>query len=500
MDFLSAGISALSFPDIVREIEARIPDSADAFLVGGAVRDAVLGRPIHDIDITVRGDGVALARRMADALGGACYPLDLDRKVGRVITTRGAERFTIDFASLRGNDIHSDLAARDFTINAMAIPLHRWDQPLDPLSGASDLIHKQIRVCSDSSIQADPVRTIRAIRLAAHLDFQLEPATRELIRIGAPGLVRVSAERIRDEFFRILGGRKTAAAIRAAYRLGILPYIIPEVVLLDGLKQPDTFSLDGWNQTVLSLEKLETILELLAGESEHPPASDLWMGMSYVQLGRFRSALRDRLQKPLSDDRTVRSLLFFAALMHDIGKSEFQDIHSASQDPYSGYEALGAEQTAQRAIALRLSSDECQFVAGLVRHHARPLQLQDEHPISRRAIYRFFQATGPVGVEACLLALADVWATNGPALPADEWERALQKVRSLWEGYFEHATEMIRPVVFLTGNDLIHEFNVEPGPAIGELLDALREAQAAGEIHSREEALTMVARGLGRAP
>jgi poly(A) polymerase len=169
---------ALSFPDIVREIQPMVPESAGAYLVGGAVRDAVLGRKVHDIDIALRSDGLAAARRVADALHADYYPLDATRGIGRVLVQREGARWTLDFSSLRGADILADLTCRDFTMNAMAVPLHHWDQAVDPMSGAADLLHKQIRACTDASFQEDPVRVIRAVRLAAQLDFAIEPATR----------------------------------------------------------------------------------------------------------------------------------------------------------------------------------------------------------------------------------------------------------------------------------------------------------------------------------
>jgi tRNA nucleotidyltransferase/poly(A) polymerase len=492
--------SDLPFPEIVRDIETQVPESAGAYLVGGAVRDALLGRPIHDIDIALPGDGVAAARRIANALGGACYPLDSDRGVGRVILVRDSARFTIDFAALRGGDIKADLASRDFTINAIAIPLHHWDQPLDPLSGAADLFRRQIRVCSDSSIQADPVRSIRAVRLAAQLDFHMEAMTHELVREGASGLMRVSAERIRDEFFRILSGQKTAAAMRVAHALGILGHIIPEIVGMDGCTQPAPYFYDVWNQTTRTLDVLEELADLLTINIDGDRTASLTMGLARVQLGRFQDPLAERLQRPLADDRPVRGLLFLAALLHDIGKPGCREVGPSGDAHFLGFELLGAESAMHRAQALRLSNDECGFVTGLVRNQLRPVRLQNAGPITRRAIFRYFRAASPVGVEACLLALADTYAMFGPTLPTDLWSDLLQTVRTLWEGYFEHATECIRPALFLTGNDLIREFQMLPGPSIGELLDALCEAQAAGEVNSREEALALISRGLGRVP
>jgi tRNA nucleotidyltransferase/poly(A) polymerase len=491
--------SSIEFPDIVREIESQIPESTGAYLVGGAVRDALLGRPVHDIDIALPGDGVAAARRVAHALGGACYPLDAERGVGRVITARGASRFTIDFAALRGGDISADLAGRDFTINAIAIPLHHWDQPLDPMAGAADLLRRQIRACSGSSIEEDPVRSIRAVRLAAQLEFQMEPATREQVRAGAPGLARVSAERIRDEFFRILSGRKTAAAIRVSHALGLLGFIVPETIGMENIPQTAPHFFNGWDQTTLALEKLEVLVNGFTNVPNTNFGNDLSLGLARVQLGRFHGAIAERLARPLADDRALRGLLFFAALLHDIGKSGCHAEETSQSPDFPGHEQRGADAALQRAIALRLSNEETAFVVALIRHQQRPRLLPQTEPVTRRSIFRYFRATGPAGFETCLLALADTMATYGPTLPLEIWQGLVQTVRTLWEGYFEHASEMVYPIPLLTGNDLIRDYQMTPGPAIGELLDALREAQAAGEVQTREGAHALIARGLGRA-
>jgi tRNA nucleotidyltransferase/poly(A) polymerase len=495
---MTAFLPGLRLPAIVQEIQTQIPESAGAYVVGGAVRDTLLQHPVHDIDITLAGDGIAAARRLADAFHADYYPLDSERGVGRVITIRDGARFTIDFATQRGADILADLTCRDFTINAMAVPLHRWEQGIDPLSGAADLLHKHIRACTDTSVVDDPVRSIRAVRLAAQLEFLIEPATRELVRSGAAGLVRVSAERIRDEFFRILAGRKTAAAVRVAHSLGLLRFFLPEAVAMEVTAQLPTESTTVWEHTLLALDRLEILTDVLTGGGKEESANNLTMGLARVQLGKFQPVLAERLLRPISDDRSVRGLVAMAMLLHDARKSNPPNADSGGKTQWVDRDDPGVEKVNLRGTALRFSNDEIQFMAAIVHNHIRPVESQPPAPIARRAIYRYYRATRSSGVEARLVAMADMLAAYGPALPTDVWRETIQTTCELWEAYFEHAAEIINPSPLLTGNDLIREFQMTPGPAIGEMLDSLREAQAAGEVTAREEASALVGRILNR--
>ncbi len=484
-------------PPIAGEIRAHLADS-EAYLVGGAIRDSILGRPVLDIDIVLRGCGVEAARKVADSLGAAFYTLDAERGIGRVILVREGARYTLDFAALRGTSIEEDLALRDFTVNAIAVPLTDPARPIDPLGGERDTRDGLLRACSPRSIGEDPVRAIRAIRLATQLGFRIEKQTKEQARSGAAMLGRVSAERIRDEFFRILAGRKVAAAVHSLESLGLLRAILPETA---GLAETAPAGLAGggvWEHTLAALEKFETVSDVLAREPGADRAADPAMGLARARLGRFRPALAEHLGRPLSDERPLRGLVFLAAILHDAAKPETRSVNALGEVHFLGHEQLGAEWALHRAAALRFSRDESEYVANIVRNHMRPLLLQSSPPVTRRAVFRFFRGTGPCGIAVGLFFLADTLAIHGSEGTQVNWQNAVETVHSLLEGYFERPSEMIRPAPLLTGDDLIREFGLSPGPQIGELLDALREAQAAGEVGSREEAVALIERGLGR--
>jgi hypothetical protein len=202
--------------------------------------------------------------------------------------------------------------------------------------------------------------------------------------------------------------------------------------------------------------------------------------------------LNELLNSALNPNRSLRSLLFFAALYHDAAKPQTSTTGDELQIHFYRHEQIGARLIHQRASALRLSNDEVERAEIIVRHHMRPIWLgQAERLPSHRAIYRFFRDTGEAGVDICLISLADMIATYGPTLPTDAWAHHLDVVRTLLEAWWEHRMEYISPIPLIGGQTLINEFGLTPGPLIGEILETIREAQAAGEIHEPDQALNL---------
>lgn len=481
-------------PDLIERLQSVLPPESAAHLVGGAVRDRLSGRETHDLDFVLAGNVLRIARQAANALGGAYYPLDEERETARIVLIYpDASRQVLDFAALRGPDLESDLRSRDFTINAMALPVHGPQDLVDPLGGAVDLRSKRIRACSPTSFLDDPLRIVRAVRQANAFRFHIELNTRRLIRAALPNLRQVSPERMRDELFRILDGPQPAVALRALDILAALPYILPELAALKGIEQSPPHTLDVWDHTLDMVQRLESILGVL-GLHHDPEAAASWgLGFIAVRLGRFREQLSSHLATALNPDRSLRSLLFLAALYHDTGKPETRQLEPDGRVRFFEHEAAGEKMIGERGRQLRLSNPELDRLKTIVRNHMRPLLLaQPGEPPTRRAVYRFFRATGPAGVDICLLSLADVLATYGPGLPEDTWTAHIEVVRSLLEAWWERAAESVSPPALVDGHDLMERFGLKPGPQIGELLEMAREAQAVGQVQTRAEVLALI--------
>ncbi len=467
--------------------------SRGLWLVGGALRDRLLQRPLVDLDFAVEREARRLARQVADRLQAAYYELDQARDAGRVLwVDPSGARWTLDFARLRGPDIETDLRARDFTVNALALPLELDARIIDPTGARRDLRQGVLRACSDRALLDDPVRALRAVRLATDLGFRIERQTANQARACASLLEKVSAERLRDELFRLLALPRPAAAIRVLDHLGLLQPLLPELEPLKGLEQPATHVHDAWNHTLAAVDALSALLNVLGRQYDEETASEMSLAQVVLRLGRFREPLALHLGRQADHGRSARELLFLATLYHDVGKAHVSPINGKARFP--AHERVGAEIVRERGKALRLSGEEVDRLARVVRHHMRPAMMVREQTATPRAVYRFFRSTGEAGVDVVLLSLADFLAKHTPPAPQEAWARHVDVARLLLEAFFEAREERISPPPFVDGDMLMRSLGIEPGPEVGRLLEALREAQAAGEVGSVEEALALARR------
>lgn len=488
----------LLWPPVVDTIQQLCASYAeDVYLVGGAVRDAYLHHAIKDLDLATPGDGRPLARRIANAFDGAYYPLDAQRGVGRAIINWQDRPFQVDVAQFRGDSLQVDLEKRDFTINALAVALcGDRQQVFDPTNGLADLQAKRVRQCQPDSLRQDPVRVLRAVRVGLGLGFMIEPATQDAVRENAPGLQHVAAERVRDEFMQLLGGAQPSAALDVLRRLDILGMVVPEALKLMNVEQSPPHRYGVWRHTLLTVQNLDMITRLFI----HPRDDNLTANAQLGLLAWTLNGIRDRLEAHLAqlwpEQRSYCGLLALAALLHDAGKPDSLSIDEAGVIHFVNHDVRGAEIAETRATALRLSGDEVDRLAVIVRHHMRPLWLANAERVSSRAIYRFWRDAGPAGVDICLLSAADFLATFGSEINQDDWIHHLEVLHMLLDSYFSRHDQVIAPPALLTGRDLLQRFGLTPGPAIGEMLEAVREAQIEGEITTHEEALAWVERYL----
>jgi tRNA nucleotidyltransferase/poly(A) polymerase len=482
-----------TFSPLLDKVRAALPE-LELYLVGGAVRDAMLGRLSFDLDFAVPADGIRLARRVADALGADVFPLDDERDTGRVILTLAdGFREKIDFATYRGDSLEEDLRHRDFTVNAMAVDM-RTMTLLDPLGGAADLRARKLRACAETSMRADPIRILRGIRQAAGLGFQIDPVTRKAMKSAAPLIEHISPERVRDELFHILEGTRASASVRALDMLGVLHYLLPELEAMKGVTQPTPHVHDVWEHTLGVLSALDEILAALSVGYDPESTGDLFTGLLVMRLGRYREQYAEHFSRLLNADRSVRGLLFFTALYHDVAKPHAITRDDNGRIRFWGHDERGTEIAAQRARALSFSNDEIQRMTVVIRNHMRihfhtsRKDGEGKDP-SRRAIYRFFKDSGEAGLDLILLALADLRATHGNDLKQETWSAALAVCRILLENYWECPEQVVSPPKLLDGNDLMRELGLSPGPRLGEVLEAIREGQAAGKVSTREDAI-----------
>jgi tRNA nucleotidyltransferase/poly(A) polymerase len=477
---------------LLEKVRDALPDQ-EIYLVGGAVRDMILNRLSRDFDFALPSNGISLARQVARALDANFMILDEERNTGRVIVIEAdGSRAYLDFATYRGgNKLEDDLRARDFTINAIAYKISDGTI-IDPLNGTEDIHAKIIRACSPTSLTDDPIRILRGVRLAAAFDFKIDILTRSSMKEVAFLLPNISPERQRDELFKILEGPKPDASMRALEMLGIFPHFLPELSAMKGVEQSLPHVHDVWEHTLKVLGYLEGILAALeTGNNDDP-----FLSAMVAALGKYRERFTAHFTESLNTDRSVRAALFFAALYHDVEKPATKSVDDAGRIRFFDHDVKGAQVTSQRGHDFNLSNDEIQRTKKIVYNHMRfhffTMQLEEKkQEPTRKSIYRFFRDAGEAGVDLILLGLADLRGTRDHTLTQENWKKALDIAGILLENYWEKPEETVAPPRLLDGNELMKELNLEAGRIVGQLLEAIREGQAVGEIVTRDDALAL---------
>ncbi len=424
------------------------------YLVGGAVRDAWLRKPTDDIDIVVQGDAIRLARHVCDWLGADIYVMDRERGVARVFVKEADGALSLDFADMRGMILEADLRDRDFTMNAMAADLlGDYNALIDPLAGEKDLRARVLRRCSPNSLAADPIRGLRAVRFSAQFALRIEPATAADIRGCATALRQASPERIRDEFFKLLGLERAARGLRVLHHLGLLRMILPEPALAD------------LPRSLAVVERLSRLLIAISRRRTDNTAAAFDLGTLVIQLDRFRSSLQAHLEQPYGNWREHAQLLVLSALLP------------------------GAAHAETAAESLRLSAEESRILRQVTRGELPDSAL----PVTRLELHRYWQRLGACGIDVCLLGAAQALAVQSLPLDQQVWLQRVEQITQLLDVWFNQYDSLVNPKLLLTGHDVKNLLGIQAGPRIGAALTALREAQVMGEVTTRDEASAFVA-------
>jgi poly(A) polymerase len=447
----------------------------EAWLVGGAVRDELLGREVTDADVAVTGDVRAAARRVATACGGAPFPLSDAFGAWRVVGPGRA--WHVDLVPLQGGSVDADLAVRDFTFNSMARPLEGGELR-DPHGGAADLAARRLRTVSGRALEADPLRCLRAARFAGELGLEVEEATAAAVRAHAPGLAGIAGERVFGELKRLLAAPDPVRGLRIMDRLGVTAVVLPELHALGGVEQNVFHHLDV-------LEHTYAVVEAVVALERDPAATGL---------PRHAQALRARFSEPLADDLSRGAALRWAALLHDIAKPRTRAQRPDGRVTFVGHDGEGAEMAAAILRRLRASERLTAYVATLTRHHLSIGFLIHERPLAARAAWRFMTATRPHAADVVALTVADRLATRG------------RNAEAATAAHLEVARDMLDHVLadaprppLLRGDELARALGRSPGPWLGPVLARLEEDRYSGELDTPEAAVERARSLLGDA-
>ena len=452
-----------------------------AYLVGGSLRNLLLAEPTIDWDIVTDGDTHRLARGLADKIGG--HYAHMNEKASRVVFKQDAGEIVLDVSPLNGKTIEDDLRRRDFTINAMAVPLGEVVRYLeqhalggvsliDPTGGLPDINARRLRAVDDAIFKHDPLRMLRAVRLMMRYGLSIDAQTGKLLKRDAELLRNVAAERVHDELYAILEPEGASGRLRFLDEHDLFTVIFPEFIPARGMRQPYPHYWDVLEHSIEAVGALERLATT-----------------SYADLAEIRALLHEaETQGLFSFDALKSPRVKLAALLHDIGKTVTYAIDEEGHIHFYHHPQAGVPLAQEIMKRLRASTQDRRFVQQVVAHHMRPGQLGQDGLVTLRATRRYFTDLGSTGIYVTLISLADHLAALGPQPPGEAWERHLGVARLLLTRYIRER-ESILPPRLISAEELMRRLRLEPGPQVGQLLELIAEAQAEGHIHSKEEAL-----------
>jgi poly(A) polymerase len=460
---------ALSASPLVTLARRALAGEEGVWIAGGAVRDAALGRQVTDLDLAVAGDPASAAKAIAREGGGHSFELSAEFATWRAVA---ADRsWQVDATALRGETIEADLAARDFALGAVAVPLG-GGEPVDPHGGLADLERGVLRVVGEDSFAADPLRLLRGARLAAELGLEIDAATAALARREAPRASEPAGERQLAELRRLVGGPDPLRGMALLDELGLTAVVLPELEALRGVEQGPNHHLDVHGHTIAVLERtleVEADLERFAGSRAAEVAA--------------------LLAEPLAEEMTRGTALRFGALLHDVGKPATR----GERDGYVtfvGHDRDGAGIVAALCARLRAGQRISRHLQGLTLHHLRLGFLVHEAPLPPRRVHEYLRATEPVGPDVTLLTVADRLSArgSGPFATDEAIQAHLDLAREMLAATLDWRRDG-PPAPLVRGDELAEALGIALGPELGELLRELEAAQYAGEISSRDEAV-----------
>lgn len=426
----------------------------EAYVVGGYVRDALLGKVVNDIDVLVVGSGIEFAKAVAERFGK--HKVVLYEKFGTAMMT--IHECKIEFVGARKESyardsrnpivetgtLYDDLSRRDFTVNALAAGINAgtWGTVTDHFHGVDDLALEVLRTPLDplQTFDDDPLRIMRAVRFASKLGFTIEQDTLNAIPAMAQRLSIISQERITDEFMKIMASPRPSIGLRLLQDTGIMKIIFPEVADLAGVDQRKDFHhKDVFLHTCIVVDNVAAV----------------------------------------SDNVYLR----LAALLHDIAKPKTKKFYEGIGWTFHGHEELGARMVKHIFRRFKLPMDELPFVEKLVRLHLRPIALVDDG-VTDSAVRRLLFDAGEAIDDLMALCRADITSKN-PKLVVkytDNYSRVLDKMKEVEE---KDRMRAFQPPV--RGEEIMEVCGIPPGKLVGVLKTRIENAILDGEIPNEHD-------------
>ncbi len=450
---------------------------SEMYVVGGTVRDILMGRVVKDVDVVLSGDPIAVARAFAVEVRGSFVwlhegdgiPGNKFSPTARVVKGAGV----VDFTALRGGCLKNDLLSRDFTLNALAMPLSALsgdtvgDMIVDVTTGLDDLRSGTIRMVNRENLVEDPLRLLRAYRFSAQLGLRIEPDTLEAISDLRTLIHRAATERIWSELKGVLAAESSAGVIGSMVDSGLLFELLPELQTAEAVTQNAYHNLDVLQHTLAAYQAAETEINDPQGRGLPSP-----------------QGFRQYLAHPPG----TLAILKLAVLLHDIGKPLTRAVGSDARVTFHDHARVGAEMARDILLRFKASQREVELTCKLIAHHMRLCHTSCTELVgNKRAMVRLLNKVGADIHALIIIALADTQAKT--VSHRDEIIHMAGDILGFYTGQY---MSRMRAPRLITGHDLIDGFGLRPSPEFSLILEHIHNKSLEGAINSRQEALSEV--------
>ena len=469
--------------------------NSTAYLVGGILRDSILNINNPDIDIAVVGSAMNVGNAIAKIMNGKCFELDSLRGTYRVISSDPKTKTQIDIATIQ-SEIHNDLSERDFTINTLAlnlkdvnfvksVPQFSISQIIDNHKGIEDLRTRLLRMTNNRVFTEDPLRILRAVRLAAQHNLTIDDQTKTQIQRSNKLISKISGERVREEFLKLLSMENTVANLKTLDELGILTNIIPE---LEACRKTEQNIAHHWKVLDHMLETAGQVENIVTGRLINTGPFPEFIA-DYIPITDLH---KDYFNQIYSEGHSRLTLLKLSSILHDVGKPKTKTVEADGKIRFLTHAKLGGEIASSILKRLKFSNLGVNLIKNQVENHLRPSQISNppEKP-TLKAIRKFYKDTKDSSLDILYLNMADYIAAKGPKLSRKEWKDHCRNIEIIQnnESSYKKATNQRK---LLSGHDIMVGLCLKPGPLIGILIEEIEESRMEGLVSNKKEALELI--------
>lgn len=450
--------------EILNRIKENFPN--EIYLVGGSVRDYLMGIESHDRDIIVMDeDAKEFTLKLQKLFDATFVPLDEENKIYRLVM-RDKINY-IDITNPVGGTIEKDLMRRDLTINAIAVNIKNGEV-VDISGGVTDIKNKCIHCVNEQNFVDDPLRLLRVYRFQSLYNFSIAPETLSAICKYVELIKKPAFERINYEVLRLFSGKYAHIALENMNKTWLLEEIFPFVKELKQVPPNSHHHLDLLHHSIETVKQIQEIYDNAQDEvKEH---------LDKVDFGGF-----SRLAH-----------LKFAGFLHDIGKFSTWTIEEGGRHRFIGHDDVGSKLAGTMLKKMHFSNKQVDYLTKMIKFHIYPSQLMSSPQITEKIMMRFVRKMDANSIDNIILAMADRLSARGPEITDEIVEHNINLLSTLMKFYLD-VRETLKPLpIFLTGNDVMQLLNIKPSPKLGKIMNSLHEAQLNGDVQTREQAVDFV--------